>query len=148
MKTAAIFYPKLIRERQVMKKVMSIILLFVACEHLPDNKAGVEIFNEKNEPAFEYFQEDNYYLCKPWNYDEDWNKNRTYPLVVKLHGGGGAGDPCDLFHLGKDGFANLKKTYLCFIYAAQTSGSWNNTLLIDQIEKLKNSYRIDTNRIY
>ncbi|MCK5138117.1 MAG: hypothetical protein KAR19_20200 [Bacteroidales bacterium] len=132
-----------------MKKQLSILLLFIACgQQLPDSKAEHDASEGKNEPVFEYNQEENYYLCKPGDYNENHNKDMIYPLIVYLHGGGGAGDPKDLSLLGYDESAEFKKKYPCFVYAAQTSGSWKNEVLIKQIEKLKKCYRIDNNRIY
>ena len=128
-----------------MKKLLIIVLFFIACgQKLSDSKAEQDV---KNIPVFEYNQEENYYLYKPENYDEN-NTNKLYPLIVYLHGGGGAGDPKDLSLLGYSDADAFKKKYPCFVYAAQTPDSWKNNILIEQIEKLKNSCRIDKNRIY
>jgi predicted peptidase len=121
---------------------------YAACGRMPDSKVEHDVFEEKNMPVFEYDREGNFYLCKPLDYDENHSRKDGYPLVVYLHGWNGAGEPRGLSRLGYNEPMDFKKTYPCFVYIAQTSSSWNNNILIDQIEKLKNSYRIDKNRIY
>lgn len=112
---------------------------------------GPEVFEASNKPKFGYISPGNYYFCKPWNYEKDFNATRKYPLVVYLHGSGGAGEPTDLTYLGygdSDKATAFKSTYPVFVYAAQTPTEWDNAILISQIEQIKKDYRIDPNRIY
>lgn len=139
--------------------ILLTVFLFISCnqpetiqvdtEDENQETNGPEVFDQANKPVFEYNAADDSYLLQPWNYEKAYNSSRTYPLVVYLHGSGSSGDPAAMAmgHLGynNDGF---KKDYPSFVYIPHTSGSWNNSRLISQIENLKNTYRINTNRIY
>ncbi|HOP62745.1 MAG TPA: InlB B-repeat-containing protein [Spirochaetota bacterium] len=104
-----------------------------------------ETFNDKDRPAYIYNSKDNYYLCKPWNYNKKENLNRKYPLFIYLHGAGSPGTPDILPCFISD---SDKQKYPCFVYLPHTSGSWDNKKLISQIENIKSLYRMDQNRIY
>lgn len=104
-----------------------------------------EIYKESDRPEFVQDQQNDFYLCKPWNYDKSNNSEREYPLFVYLHGGGGDGKPsCLPCFLNDDD----KKKYPCFVYLPHSVRGWNQQKYIDQIESLKSQYRINKNRIY
>jgi len=124
---------------------LSILLLVSCSESLKKEIAASEVFDEADRPEFIKDTAGDFHLCKPWNYDKACNADKKYPLFVYLHGGGGSGLPSSLPCFTKD---NDKKTYPCFVYVPHAPGRWNNTLLIQQIERLKTLYRIDRNRIY
>lgn len=116
-----------------------------------------EIFLDSDRPFFNYIESDNQYALMPWNYNKSTNINRNYPLVIFLHGMGGAGVINFLNYIGYDDPENDKvdsvayhfqKEHPCFTLVPQTSGEWNNASLIEQVEKFKSKYRIDESRIY
>ena len=122
-----------------------------------------EVFAEADRPGLEHNTAGDYFLVKPWNYGKDYNASRKYPLLIYLHGSSQAGYLKNLYYMGmgyydSPDFANeyqkaiadvFRKTYPCFMYVPQQSGSsWDRAKLITQIEQLKTDYRIDTNRIY
>jgi predicted esterase len=93
----------------------------------------------------------------PWNYNNPENINKDYPLVIFLHGLGGAGYVYFLNYIGYDNPEDdtvdsvayrFQKDHPCFTLVPQTDGEWNNTSLIEQVEKFKTNYRIDESRIY
>jgi|GEM_PF-1429223 len=105
-----------------------------------------ETFDVADRPSFIQNVAGDYYLCEPWNYNKAINSGREYPLFVYLHGAGSSGVPGVLPCFYNND--TQMKSYPCFIYLPHTAGSWNNATLITQIENIKASYRIDTNRIY
>lgn len=133
-----------------------ISLLNLSCTETT-NDSGPETFDMATRPYFKFDAVRNQYLLEPWNYNLQQNKDRKYPLVVFLHGSGGAGDISYLNYLGYDKADNkqpdetalkFQKEHLCFVLVPQTSSEWNNSTLTAQVEFIKSSYRIDTSRIY
>jgi predicted peptidase len=93
----------------------------------------------------------------PWNYELKINKDRNYPLVIFLHGGGGAGNISYLNYLGYDSHKdssvdstalNFQKEHPCYVLIPQTDSYWDNNSLIEHVENFKKAHRVDTNRIY
>lgn len=134
---------------------VSLVVLFLSCSK--DKEVFIEIFDPQNRPFYEYNSETNQYILQPWNYYLPENSNRKYPLVVYLHGSGGAGNVKYMNFLGYDNPDDAKvdstaykfqTNYPCFILCPQTNSSWNNSSLIQQVENFKNKYRIDASRIY
>lgn len=107
-------------------------------------------------PSFRYDPVRNHFLLAPWNYDAPENSQRKYPLVIFLHGMGGAGDISYLNFLGYDKDDGIddtvalgfQKRFPSFVLVPQTSGEWDNKRLIEEGEFIKKTYRIDTNRVY
>jgi len=132
-----------------------ILLLNSSC-----SKVSIDIhetFDNADRPYFKYDAEKNQYILEPWNYSLSQNKNRNYPLVIFLHGGGGAGNISYLNYIGYDNpddnkddetALNFQKKHPCFVLIPQTSSSWDNNTLIEQVEDFKSTYRIDKSRIY
>lgn len=142
----------------IIKKMILIILslLNFSCSEKPGDPVS-ETFDMTNRPYFKFDTGKNQYLLEPWNYNLQINKDRKYPLVIFLHGSGGAGDISYLNYLGYDKPGNIladetalkfQKEHPCFVLVPQTSSEWNNINLIGQVEFIKTSYRIDTARIY
>lgn len=116
-----------------------------------------ETFENADRPYFKYDSEKNQYVLEPWNYTLSQNRNRNYPLVIFLHGSGGAGNISYLNYIGYDNPAgnkndetalNFQKKHPCFVLIPQTTSSWDNNTLIEQVEDFKSTYRIDKSRIY
>jgi len=116
-----------------------------------------ENFDDANRTFFEYDSENNQYVLMPWNYNESHNQNRKYPLVIFLHGSGGAGNISYLNYIGYDNpdddrtdstAYKFQKNHPCFTLVPQTSSYWDNNSLIEQVERFKNYYRIEESRIY
>lgn len=107
-------------------------------------------------PFFRFDPGRNEFLLHPWNYDLPENSQKKYPLVIFLHGSGGAGDISYLNFLGydtDDGIddtvaTGFQKRYPCFVLVPQTAGEWDNKRLIEEGEYIKKTYRIDSSRIY
>ena len=109
-----------------------------------------------------------YRVVKPLNYDA----NKTYPLVIAMHGAGGRGT--DNTARAIDAFKflttpEIRKAYPAFVVAPQcpNKAQWANTpwgkgtysidkvkvspqisLLIETIEALKKEFSIDADRVY
>jgi predicted peptidase len=116
-----------------------------------------ETFEESDRPFFQYNQSSDYYYCLPWNYNNQSNSNRNYPLVVYLHGWWGAGKVNNLNYLGydtDDGIddktaKNFQVNYPSFVLVPQSNeNAWDALKVIKEIEEFKGKYRIDNNRIY
>lgn len=119
--------------------------------------AEPEKFDDSDRPRFVHNQSSNYHSCVPWNYDKPQNAARSYPLVVFLHGAGGAGNIDYLNHLGYFDPAkssadvtarSFQSRRPSFVLVPQTSGSWTNPAIIGLIEHFKSTYRIDPRRVY
>jgi predicted peptidase len=113
---------------------------------------GAEAFADADRPSFSCESSPGYYWCEPWNYSKDENASREYPLVVFLHGSGGAGDISYLWYLGygdADPRARaFQAAHPCFVLVPQTSGSWDDKALIALIEDFRKGRRIDPSRLY
>lgn len=132
-----------------------IFLMNISCSK--DDNSIPENFDDADRSFFEFNDESNQYILKPWNYDLPQNINRTYPLVVFLHGSGGAGNISYLSHIGYDNqdddkinetAHSFQTEHPCFVLVPQTYSGWNNSSLIEQVEYFKSNYRIDESRIY
>ncbi len=130
--------------------------LFIATS-FNKKETSPEIFDDTLRPYFVYNKTSNQYILEPWNYSLNENKDRLYPLVIFLHGGGGAGNISYLNYIGYDDpddnrvdsiAYNFQKKHPCFTLVPQTSGGWNNSILIEQVEDFKSNHRIDKDRIY
>lgn len=132
-----------------------LILMLYSC-----SGTGVDPNPEPSDPrARPFFTFDaarNHFLLKPWNYDTPENSQKNFPLVIFLHGMGGAGDISYLNFLGYDKddgvddtvALGFQKRYPAFVLVPQTNGEWDNAKLIEEGEYIKKTYRIDTKRIY
>jgi predicted peptidase len=142
----------------LIKKMILIILSLMNFSCTEKNRDVVpETFDMANRPYFKFDSGKNQYLLEPWNYNLQQNEDRKYPLVIFLHGSGGAGDISYLNYLGYDKAGKMladetalkfQKEHPCFVLVPQTGSEWNNNNLIGQVEFIKTSYRIDTSRIY
>jgi predicted peptidase len=131
-------------------------LTLVSCPFISRDDID-EPFSAGDRPYFQYNAASNYYYCLPWNYGKEWNSRRKYPLVVFLHGSGGAGNISYLTYLGYQDPAsayinetayNFQTGHPCFVLIPQTPGSWDNAALIAEIEYFKQNYRINQSRLY
>jgi len=135
--------------------IVTIVYMNISCSK--DNDSVSETFSDTLRPFFQYNETKDQYLLKPWNYSTPQNANRKYPLVIYLHGSGGAGNISYLNYIGYDNpddsnvdetALNFQKSHPCFVLVPQTSSSWDNNSLIQQVEEIKSTYRIDESRIY
>jgi len=96
-------------------------------------QAPAETFAAADRPSFEKDADADFKLQKPWNHDKEWNKDRKYPLVVSLHGGGGSYyTPCL-----DENDEELKK-YPCFVMAPHNQGWGENAAWVrNEIEELR-----------
>lgn len=99
-----------------------------------------ESFDEADKPSYETKTYDhngiaqNYKLMLPWNYDKDYNEDRSYPLMINVHFSNGlVADKTDRM-----------QDYPCFSLDAAAICDWSYAM----IAELVGHYRIDTNRIY
>ena len=115
-----------------MKIANLLVLLFMSCSTTNDTEEYTETFDNDNRPFFIFNEEKNQFLLEPWNYNLSQNDNRKYPLVIYLHGSGGAGDISYLNHLGYDSPDNnddetavsFQKNHPCFVLIPQTPEEW------------------------
>lgn len=130
--------------------------MVASCSETEKNRVS-ETFDPADRPYFTFNSEKNFYFLEPWNYRLPQNENEKYPLVIFLHGSGGAGDISYLNYLGYDkpgdGFDDpvalkFQKDHPCFVIVPQTSSSWDNQTLIQLVESIISSSRIETKRIY
>lgn len=137
--------------------VLTISISTACSENSINNSGSSRNFDSLTRPYFEYNEAEDFYLLQPWEYNAEVNSNRTYPLVVYLHGSGGAGNISYLNYIGYDNpdddydnetALNFQKTYTSFTLIPQTYGGWDNSKLIKLVEDIKSKYRIDESRIY
>ncbi len=114
----------------------------------------MEIFNTDDRPSFDLNtygsnNEYTYKLMKPWDYDKIDNNTRKYPLIISLHGY--TSSTTHYYAPTIVGNDTEMQAYPCFFFAPNNSshgwGSgavWVRTL----VQELKQSYRIDEDRIY
>jgi predicted peptidase len=123
----------------------------------PEKNRVTDTFDPADRPYFTFNSEKNYFFLEPWNYRLPQNEQIKYPLVIFLHGSGGAGDISYLNYLGYDkpgdGFDDpvalkFQQEHPSFVVVPQTSSSWDNPTLIGMVGNIISSYRIDTRRIY
>ncbi|MDC7221934.1 MAG: hypothetical protein PQJ59_18530 [Spirochaetales bacterium] len=100
-----------------------------------------EDFDDEDMPSYEtytYEDEDgtsgSYSLMLPWNYDKDYNSDRSYPILinVKYMSSFLAGD------------SDLMQDYPCFCLDNVSYNTWSYSLIAELVE----TYRIDTDTIY
>lgn len=134
-----------------------IVVLGSSCSKDNTNETTPETFNNADRPYFTFDTLKNQYLLEPWNYNLPQNSTKKYPLVIFLHGSGGAGNISYLNFIGYDNpdasianqtALNFQTQHPCFVLVPQTSSGWDNNALIQQVEELKSTYRIDKTRIY
>lgn len=86
-----------------------------------------------------------YFFSLPINYNPQNAAQKKWPLFIYLHGSGAQGGESVLPCLTN---SNDKSRYPTFVYVPHTNDSWDDTKIINQIETLKATYPIDTQRIY
>jgi len=91
----------------------------------------------------------NYLLWLPSDYKKE--KDKSYPLLIFLHGSGERGDSIDLVKKhGPPSFVENRPDFQFITVSPQCPvGSWWNTEdLQSMLNQIKLKYRIDTNKIY
>lgn len=91
----------------------------------------------------------NYLLWLPSDYKTD--KNKTYPLLIFLHGSGERGDSLELVKKnGPPSFIENRPDFPFLTVSPQcpVGKRWDPEELQLMLEKLKHKYRIDPSRIY
>ncbi len=135
-----------------------IFLVILSCSKSSTEVAVAEVFENSNRPFFEYNSENDYYFCLPWNYLQEINAQRKYPLVIYLHPSGSAGDikNLGLYYLGYDTndgnddtrAIEFQKSHPSFVIVPQTTDNWDYEKIISIVENYKSKYRIDINKLY
>lgn len=99
-----------------------------------------EDFDEADKPSYETKTYDwdgtekSYNLMLPWNYDKDYNADRSYPLMINVVYSGSL----------VSGNTERMQDYPCFCLDAAANSDWVYAMIADLVD----TYRIDTNRIY
>ncbi|MBP7460379.1 MAG: phospholipase [Candidatus Delongbacteria bacterium] len=87
----------------------------------------------------------NYFVILPDHYDS----TRIWPVIVFLHGQGGATMSLDIFKsYGLGDYADSAENFPFIIVAPQTYGLWYPDLTEKVIREVVTKYAVDTNRIY
>ena len=88
-----------------------------------------------------------YRLLKPMDFD----KGKSYPVIVSLHGAGGRGDD-NIKQLRKWNQylaeEQVRKDFPCYVVAPQTSKHWDQSSLDSIKEIIKSLQSVDMDRIY
>ena len=99
-----------------------------------------EHFDEADKPSYETRTYDDkgttrhYELMPPWNYDKDYNAERSYPLMINVrYSGSLVANKTDRM-----------QDYPCFCLDAAVDSDWFYAMIAELVAR----YRIDTNRIY
>ena len=125
-----------------------VILALVSCEKSSDSPTYKpfkhdpisETFDETDKPSYETRTYDDngtsrsYQLMLPWNYDKDYNADRSYPLMINVHYSGS-------LIAGK---TDRMQDYPCFCLNSAANNDWTYAIVAELVAK----YRIDKNRIY
>ncbi len=99
-----------------------------------------EDFDEADKPSYDTMTYDDagtsrsYKLMLPWNYDKDYNAERSYPLLINVVYSGSL----------VAGNTERMQGYPCFCLDAAANSDW----VYAMVAELAANYRIDTNRIY
>ncbi|MCG8698893.1 MAG: hypothetical protein MI922_12640 [Bacteroidales bacterium] len=139
---------KYIKTNAVISMFTILFLALVSCEkssNSPENQLFrhdpiSENFDEADKPSYETRTYDDngasrtYKLMLPWNYDKDYNANRSYPLMINVHYSGSL----------VAGKTDRMQDYPCFCLDAAANSDW----VYAMITELVTNHRIDTNRIY
>ena len=136
--------------RKPIKIIALILLSFVlfSCSNLNDfpgrqpflHNPVSEDFDAADKPSYETKNFDyngtshSYKLMLPWNYDKDYNADRSYPLLINVVYSGSL----------VAGNAERMQDYPCFCLDAAANSDW----VYAMVAELADSYRIDINRIY
>jgi predicted peptidase len=146
---------KHISEMKAMTVLLTALSVFSCAKD--SNTCLTESLDKINGSNFEYNSTDDYFFGKPLNYNDPNNSLTKYPLVVYLHGSGGAGSINNLNYLGydtNDGKDDQKAkefqiNHPSFVLVPQTTaGAWDGKKVATLIEGIKKQYRIDISRIY
>lgn len=123
-----------------------VFLTLVSCEKSSDSPQPFkhdpisETFDEADKPSYETKKYDDngtlqsYELMLPWNYDKDYNSDRSYPLMINVHYSGS---------LVADNTDRMQD-YPCFCLNSAANSDW----VYAMVAELVANYRIDINRIY
>jgi predicted peptidase len=140
-----------------MRKIaFPVILLFILCNSFAREDKVQERSNPEKS-VFQYNKKSDHYYCIPVNYNKTENDSDKYPLVIYLHGSGGAGKISTLDYLGHSEnnspdnqiAENFQVNYPSFVLVPQSpAGGWDPEKIIPLTEDFKSKYRIDNKRIY
>ena len=125
-----------------------VFLALVSCEKSSDSPVDQpfhhdpisETFDEADKPSYETRTYDDngtsrsYELMLPWNYDKDYNADRSYPLMINVHYSGSL----------VAGKTDRMQDYPCFCLNSAVNSDW----VYAMVAELVANNRIDTNRIY
>jgi len=115
----------------------------------------MEDFDASDKPSYDRFTfgadgEYSYKFQQPWNYAKEYNSDREYPLIISLHGSTSQTDHyASPFLVGDE---TEMQEYPCFFLAPNNSNrGWEGSAadwVHQLVSELKDTYRIDNDRIY
>jgi predicted peptidase len=144
-----------------------LLIIYSSSTFEPVNKAFCQTksteISYQGSGDLQYNVKEDFFIIKPLDYDTAENTDKKYPLLIYLHGASQTKYMKNLYYMGlgyydppdfKDQYQSeiaykFRKRYSCFIFLPQESGTlWNTDKLIKQIELLKRTYRIASDRMY
>jgi predicted peptidase len=140
-----------------MRKIILLAILLLIPGFLFAREEKAQEKSNTKKSVFQYNNKSDYYYCLPRNYNKNENISSKYPLVIYLHGGGGAGKINTLDFLGysennspdNQKAENFQVNYPSIILVPQSpAGGWDPEKIIPLVEEFKSKYRIDNKRIY
>jgi predicted peptidase len=127
-----------------MKKTLFFVLVLLGIAQVANGRV-VEDWVKLHEPHI--YNDMPYRLMKPINYEP----NKSYPVIVSLHGGGGRGsDNLKQLRNWNQVLAEEQKRtdYPSYVLAPQAAEMWNTTHLQNIKDIIKDLPSVDMNRIY
>ncbi len=131
--------------KQKMKKTLLFVLVLLGIAQVANGQVVEDWVVELHEAHI--YNDMPYRLMKPINYEP----NKSYPVIVSLHGGGGRGsDNLKQLRNWNQVLAEEqnRKNYPCYILAPQANKLWNEVHLSNIKAIIKNLPSVDMSRIY
>ena len=128
-----------------MKKILLFVLVLLGIAQVANGQVVQDWVVELHEAHI--YNNMPYRLMKPINF----NPNKSYPVIVSLHGGGGRGsDNLKQLRNWNQVLAEEqnRKDYSCYVFAPQVNELWNGVHLSNIKAIIKNLPSVDMSRIY
>ena len=131
--------------KQKMKKILLFVLVLLGIAQVANGQVVQDWVVELHEAHI--YNDMPYRLMKPINFDP----NKSYPVIVSLHGGGGRGtDNLKQLRPWNEVLAEEQRRidYPSYILVPHSQGRWNSTHLQNIKDIIKDLPSVDMNRIY